>query len=563
MKKILIYGIFFLLVLTLFMNFISSQEVSYCCEKTKTGAWCQNAPQNECETSSGLRSTPASCEAASYCRLGYCIDSAEGTCSENTPQRVCQEEGGVWKDASAGIPPQCNLGCCVLNDQAAYVTQTRCKRLSSVYGLETNFRSDITNEIECIASASSDVKGACVYEKDYDIECKFLSQKECNELKGGDIDDNSTVSFHPGFLCSDESLGTSCGPSEKTTCLEGRDEVYFLDTCGNLANIYDASKAKDKLYWSKVVPIEESCGYGENNAGSSSCGSCDYFLGSTCKAYNKDNDKSRPSIGDNICRDLSCEFEGEEYQHGETWCYDAKGIDRSLPGSRHFRMLCYNNEVTVEPCEDFRQEICIQSSVNDYKVAACRANKWQDCYSQKDKKDCENIDARDCKWYPGLEFLPDRQEAPSDVAQREQFPTSNQQPFSGSSSGNENIQGGITGNAIGDPLDEANLVEDDEEDVEGVCLPTVTPGLNFWQEGDSQSLCALANKECVVKYEKGTFGDWECTENCECLEDDWELTQNNMCTGIADCGNTVNFINVQGYNTGYRVTSERADKDED
>ena len=565
-KRGFILGIFLILAIAFLYSsiIVSSQEVSYCCEKTKTGAWCQNAPQSECDTSGELRSTPTSCAAASYCRMGYCIDSNEGTCSENTPEKVCDIEGGVWKDAVNGLPPQCNLGCCLLNDQAAFVTQTRCKRLSKLYGLETNYRRDITNEVECIASATSDVKGACVYEKEFDITCKFVTQKECNDLKGTDnIDDNSTVSFHPGFLCSDESLGTSCGKSEKTTCVEGRDEVYFVDTCGNLANIYDASKvdggADDTLYWSKVVPIEESCNPNSANTGvqGASCGNCDYFLGSTCKAYSQSQDSSRPKYGDYVCRDLSCDFENEHYQHGETWCYNAKGIGKSLPGSRHFRMLCYNGEVTVEPCSDFRQEICIQSSVNDYKVAACRPNKWQDCFAQVNKLDCENIDARDCKWYPGLEINAPRQEAASDVKAREAFPsTANSQPFT-STTTTTTSGSGITGNAIGDPVDEANLRDKSVGSETGACLPLIAPGFNFWEEGDAQSLCTMANKECVVKYEKKALGGkWKCVENCECLESSWELTQNNMCTAIGDCGNNKNFINVQGYNTGYRIITE-------
>ena len=130
-------------------------------------------------------------------------------------------------------------------------------------------------------------------------------------------------------------------------------------------------------------------------------------------------------------------------------------------------------------------------------------------------------------------------------------------------SGNTDIGNSLTGNAIDDPIDESNLIQDEEEDVEGVCLPLIAPGFNFWEEGDAQSLCTLANKECVVKFTKKTFGDWECEENCECLDDDWELEQNNMCTAIGDCGNNKNFIGIQGYNTGYRITTENLENEND
>ena len=61
-------------------------------------------------------------------------------------------------------------------------------------------------------------------------------------------------------------------------------------------------------------------------------------------------------------------------------------------------MVCYNGEVSVEPCADYRQETCIQSDINGFKTAACRVNMWQDCYSQSVKGDCENTDKRDCQW---------------------------------------------------------------------------------------------------------------------------------------------------------------------
>jgi len=139
-------------------------EVSYCCEKTIGGAWCQNALEEQCSieidpfTNTPYKKVPASCEATSYCKLGTCI--SEGDCMENTPERRCDKElGGYWEGKDADEIPQCKLGCCLIGDQAAFVTQTRCKKLSAVYGLQTNFRTDLTNELVCIASTMSDVKG--------------------------------------------------------------------------------------------------------------------------------------------------------------------------------------------------------------------------------------------------------------------------------------------------------------------------------------------------------------------------------------------------------------------
>ena len=311
-KKLILFFIFGIFLIGIISSAVlPTGGVSYCCEKTTTGAWCQNAPAEKCDAD--FRKVPTSCEATSYCKLGCCYDSQEGTCMENTPQKVCEDNNGIWGDNAKCEIPQCDLGCCLIGDQAAFVTQTRCKRLSSLYGLEIDFRTSIQNEVQCIASATSDVKGACVFEKEFEKTCLFTTKRDCLDMKAK----NSTnAEFHEGFLCSAEELGTICGPSEKTKCVEGKDEVYFVDTCGNPANIYDSSKIKSKEYWSKIYGKEESCNPSSSNANSKNCGNCDYFLGSTCKDYKQTGDKIKPNKGNYIWCDLGCEFDGKTYQHG-------------------------------------------------------------------------------------------------------------------------------------------------------------------------------------------------------------------------------------------------------
>lgn len=502
MNKKLIFGLYALMIIAGIFVIgsvnVGSIEVSYCCEKTTTGAWCQNSPEANCNPS--YRSTPSSCESTSYCKLGTCYNSQEGTCMENTPQKVCEENNGVWSDQEVDDVPQCQLGCCTLGDQAAFVTPTRCKQLSSLYGLQTDFSKNIQNEIQCILSVSSEEKGACVFEEEFERTCRFITQKECNELS------YETKEFRKGFLCSDESLGTECGPSENTICIEGKDEVYFVDTCGNIANIYDASRQNDPIYWSKVFDKSETCNPDSNNANSASCGNCDYFLGSTCKAYQRNQD-TNPTYGDYVCRDLSCEYEGEKYQHGETWCADSKGIEDSLPGSRAFRLVCYSGDVTVEPCDDYRNQVCIQGEVNGFSNAACRENKWQNCLAQENKKDCENEDQRDCEWIPG-ETL------------------------------------------------------NSEADEQGTCVPQDSPGLQGEEAGQ---LCLQASKTCTVVFEKGLIGDKKCVENCECLDESWKVKMNQMCVSLGDCGVKVNYVGTEGYNTLEDLfqTSDGDDEDEE
>jgi len=92
MKKQIIISIIIVFLLSFTfaqINLISAQEwpaFNVCCEKTNEGAFCQNALEENCDLSidptkgQPFRMTPTSCEATSFCRLGCCIDSAEGLC---------------------------------------------------------------------------------------------------------------------------------------------------------------------------------------------------------------------------------------------------------------------------------------------------------------------------------------------------------------------------------------------------------------------------------------------------------------------------------------------------
>jgi len=311
-----------------------------CCEKTNEGAWCQNTLEENCDSS--FRKTPTSCQATSFCKPGCCYDSQEGLCMENTPQRVCNDANGTWLDDAECNVKQCELGCCVIGTQASFVTLTRCKKLSGIFGLETNFRTDIGDEANCIAIAASQDQGACVYEVDYTPTCRFTTRAGCNNMQtGGNM--TSNAEFYKDYLCSAEELATNCGPSTKTTCVNGKEEVYFVDTCGNPANIYDASKLNDKSYWKKKVDKSEACGFNQakGNAGSRTCGNCDYFKGSICS-------KGDASYGDYFCTDLNCydTKNGNDYKNGESWCeYDSNtGEGADAVGARHFRHICINSQ---------------------------------------------------------------------------------------------------------------------------------------------------------------------------------------------------------------------------
>lgn len=528
MKKILILAFLaFSLILfgaVLNGNFVGAGN-NVCCEKLSTGQWCQNAPIESCDGE--YRQAPTSCESTTFCSTGTCFDSQEGVCEEGVSQNVCNAGGGVWDERPAVELPQCGLGCCTLGDGASFVTQSRCKQLSSLYGVQTNFNPGVGSELECIASAGGDEKGACTFERGAERTCKLLTRTECNDLKGGS--ENSNVEFFEGILCSDENLGTNCGPSEQTTCVEGQNEVYFLDTCGNLANIYDSSKIEDKAYWSEIVPKEDSCGDGSSNANSRSCGNCDYYAGSSCDAYER-GETAKPNFGDYICKDLGCEYEGRSYEHGEAWCGEAPGTARvldpdqdgnyefdgkaypnpketSLPGSVYTKLTCYNGEVTIENCYDTRQKVCVESEINGFKNAACKLNSWQDCYDQKSEGNCLDREVRDCKWEPDYYAL-----------------------------ASQSVEG----------------------TTRGACVPIFPPGFDFWEgEGNGDAICSLASIACEYEITDKLLGSKKMAKGSECVSANGQVVQgwvNEMearCIQVGDCGPKDNFLGFEGEDKTY------------
>jgi len=497
MKHKIIIIMITLVILSASTSFIFAQEnqdwpaFNVCCEKTKKGAWCQNTLEENCDT--GFRKTPTSCDGTSFCKMGCCVDTEEGLCTGNTPQKVCEISTGTWFDDAKCNIAQCDLGCCILGDQASFVTLTRCKRLSSLYGLKTNFKRNINDEASCILVAHFQDKGACVYEYDGDRTCTFTTREVClNPENRGNI--TTEAEFFKDYLCSSDELGTNCGPTTDTICADGRDEVYFIDSCGNIANIYDASKTYDKspAYWQKIVPKADSCGANSNNgnAGSKTCGNCEYFKGSICS-------EGDAKFGDYVCKDINCynTKNGNNYKNGESWCiYQGPvGFGSDLVGSRHFRHICINGEETIEPCADFRNEICIQNTLStpggDFIEAACRVNRWLDCVDQEEQYDCENTDRRDCYWTDGLGLHFAREGDEVD----EETGTSNV-PFGNTPGAVHSITGIELGNES--------------------CLPTVPPGLKFWEGGEAGSVCSTGNDVCIVVFEKTLFGGKKCKKNC-------------------------------------------------
>jgi len=552
---VLLAGILFLV-----LSPVNAEESSsyFCAERTTNGLWCMNVPWDEVNTNYDY--TQTSCEATSFCKAGTCVNGIEGSCRPNVPEVVCDDARGIWKPEERDEIPQCQLGCCYIGSGASFVTQTKCTSQASRYGVEISFDPSIRDPIQCIASAYPEEEGACVTDDGFVRHCKRTTSQKCEETRARALE-SETVEFHKGTLCTAAHLETECVPTEnyRTKLEPDRDEVFFEDSCGNTANIYDSKKKDEQAYWDYIVDKKDSCDLSSDLRNADVCGNCNYLEGSIGKRYDRGNSQmfsKAPNYGDYICADLGCEYEGEHYEHGESWCGTSVGSEDNLPGSEHFKFKCDYGEVNIEQGKPFRGEICIDSEIpvegqeEGFKVANFRANLWTKCVLQDNQEDCEDIQERDCMWVNGTTL------------------------------------GGIHADEDGIPLvvdEDGELVpREDEEDerIGAACVPKYPPALWFWESNTTRQqtsqetaaeICFVGSQVCVVKFEDPYFfGATTCVENCHCLglkkgedptrmkdgslvnikldkDNEWIVNSNKLCIALGDCGASENYIGEAGH----------------
>lgn len=511
-----IIGFYSLIVNYIFgRGIVSAAEGTSTCLKTKDGAICQEFKTRECSTYCEAGKCVESLRRdVSQCKMGTCLDVNEGTCQPQSPKETCESGGGRWYDDAYGNNAECVKGCCTWGSGAfsSYVTETTCMRKGNITGSTVSFNKNIKNEIACLSTAKTQEKSACVFSKDFRKSCKFTTKIDCNALKG-----NYTTFGGRPVLCTNRNLGTDCEKTAKTTCADGKDEIYFVDSCGNTANIYDSNKKDEQNYWDYVVDKSSSCGTGSSNMNSISCGNCNYLLGSMCKAKEDKNVK----YGDYVCHDLNCvDDAGNSVKNGESWClFDGKiGNGRDVVGSRYFKRVCRNGEVVTDACADYRNEICIQSKRTidgyNFKSAECRINRWNECL--------------------------------------------------GVNSGSEGTSTSCTNN----PDCFLMSIDIDKDFSFDRCLPKYPEGFDMGNsvyateessiattntDTSANSICSSASMTCTVVYKK-KFSGWVCDKNCDCLKSEFTEKMNDYCIALGDCGGYINIKGDEG-SQGYSVSN--------
>jgi hypothetical protein len=541
-------------------NLVSAQSATlWTCPQNTNGVYCQEYPSALCSASCTTTCHPGTRDTYAPCQLGTCFDPTHGVCTTSTPQSLCTQQGGQW---SLTQPAVCNRDCCAIRPdgnggaaQAQYTTQAQCAYLGSTLSAPVTWGGayHTTNEVSCLLKAQAPEEGACVLALDPVTQkhtCEFGTRASC--LTKGGI-------FYADTLCTNPSLDTTCTKTTNTRCIPGKDEVYFVDSCGNRANVYDSTKLNDIAgYWSTVVPRNQTCllNSGSNSlANQRTCGSCNYLQGSVCGTPRSGTDQT-PTTGNYVCRDLSCTDEwGARRQNFESWCaYDGRiGVDSpnsvrvveqniaqqscisqtgtnltaeenttitvnqsvlspycqqlanltvtnapgtneeravDVPGSRHYKRLCVDGEVRTEPCAQYRDEVCSQSTVTTSGLtqASCRVNTWQQCLAANSDRE----DLNKCEENPDC-FL-------------------------------KHV--------------EVNQFKFD------MCVPQFPPGLSLSQSGPStnaeETICSYGTQTCTY-IEKKRISGWKCIINCGCKTKKFTETMNNLCISLGDCGGHVNL----------------------
>ena len=558
---LLLIGISILLPLSL----AAPSTTTYCCEKTTDGAFCIDAPISQCNETEPLQRTQSACRSTDYCELGTCYNNNNGECGGNVAKSYCLKiTGGEFINKPMASTSQCQQGCCVLLENAQLASQTRCKALGTIWGINSQYNAAITSESECISSIQTKDMGACVTSTDTGRQCTLKTRGDCagteGAVTGGIYSTESGTTFYSGYLCSDGALSTVCGKQASTKCGGQDDEdVYWYDTCGNKENVYSGqlnAKGVDEVsYHDGLLATPEELKV-SINIGSTSTGNCDYYGGTTCAENDADAPSAKSPKVDYYCKSTTCMDGTTKKRNGESWCIqdttnknpittfgeDNKpigGIATSSygldpVGSEYARKMCVNGQIIIEGCEPMRKEVCMQgkSNVGDADdetekqiTAKCVENRWESCIGIDEEEDCENRNRRDCIWL-----------------------------------GTEEIGLLITTNsslASGIGL----------KDQGGVCVPMFAPGLD---ESHGSDTCASASISCGVKYRRefwdrgffetiGSFlgieseganittleaDSFDIEDNADCLNAAWGVAANEICVRQGDCGAYKNYNQI-------------------
>ncbi len=489
-------------------NLVSAAEVGdfiSTCIESNEGTICQEFLKEDCNSNCKESCIENSRDNVPECELGTCYNPVEGDCLPNSPKKSCEDFGGEWNEDVVGNLPECELGCCLTGEQASFITEQGCRRIRETTGILTQFKPEINDELSCWQEARAQKKGACILREGEGV-CRLLTQRRCSQLNGD---------FFEDFLCSHPDLETDCEKQISTNCIEGEDEIYWIDSCGNRENIYEGSSSSQKDHsWNegKILLKSDACFLTDSN--SDVCGNCNLLGGSTICGDKTFSERLKDGEQDVVCKEASCiDEEGNIREHGESWCFyqgaanpdeGDRGYLRSVstPGSKNFKLWCYEGEISNVSCGERRDKICEESQVEKadggtISTAMCRSNLADQCIGYNFEDD-------------GMELC------------------------------NEN------------PDCYAKKVDVSQSKFKfNFCVPKYPKGFNMESSSQvAEDTCGIASMTCnVAKIKKVGKDKWI---NKGCLREGFTKQMNDFCMSLGDCGASVNYIG-EFSDSGYRI----------
>ncbi len=487
-KQKAIFMVYLIILTTFYFSIFLAVEAKpvyaakACCEKTKQGEFCKVTDSSECDPNS-KKADYVACENADFCKPVCCIDKIEGRCTKNTYRSSCEANNGEIIEDALCNTAECEEGCCEISE-FFWGAKEECRKAIEDFNvdIEDIFNSGVKNELECLNKGKEQEQGCCIKYSEY----SYKSLKDCNYIEG--VFENK--------FCSEISE-SDCIKHQKKGCLSGKEDVYWFDSCGNPEDV-----AED----------------------------CDYAKGTLC---GEDNSEFK-------CKNINCEkttaFNGNANtgglrKNGESWCvYDGRvGPGMDLVGSRHYLAKCINGKEVIEPCKDYREEICIWGkttiSGTERSEAQCVTNDYAGCTTEcnsakgENKKSAYKRDKECCLSKSKFCF------------------------WSGGAVSEQDVNATIKQSSPKAKVDGKSR---------GVCLPIAPPGFALGDVEEKPnadaSLCNTGDTKCTVVWEKKrSFGKCEvkgCIANCQCLTDDWVKSVNDYCRALGDCGAHFNIAGI-------------------
>ena len=463
------------------MKEVSADVQMTCCEETSSD-YCVYTTEDGCV---GDTVADTSCELTTFCETGCCI-SEEGTCSKNVPKAKCENtEGYTWQEGADCDVSQCEKNCCVIADyQCSYTTEDYCEYLiEDMEHIEKDFRS-VDSESACSDICRASEEGCCVG----DDLCTYGTRGEC---LNPEIDITTGDGFYESTYCTDvQPYCDVCEPCATTQCIG--EDVYCFDSCGNQEGIFPGVTGNEG---DCDYLVGEWCGYNDDGDAvcqSTNCVGPEMFDG----AYdiNQDgvfqNSEQRNAHDSNIVND-------NDRSHGETWClYESPaGGFRDVPGSQHYRSYCYFGEQIVEPCADYREQVCLQfpyTSTMEYK----EGDMGKKGEMHRVAKESDDITSASCIYNTG--------------------------------------------------------------ELINVNVTTVPTGGQFWTGVGYGESCAVAEMDCEMQYATDSWADntFEVGEGVMCTSPQWTKLMSDYCSSKGDCGVDMNLLEVFTSDGFYMTKSE-------